>query len=587
MKLEKRLMVKFLAGVFFLAFFLAASFVTFYYFASLLKEEQRSDLFPEEILQRMVAATDMQQGKPVLPPSWEKKLKRRNEWVQILNKDGVEVFHYNTPDSIPKHYTPSQLVHYIRNSESIGYAIHTWYQSINNHTYTWILGRKNKNELLLKIKKHTIHHNQTFTIPHPLLEEVKKRKGWIQIIDKNGAEIYQYRRPKNMPTKYTPGEYVHAKRSGSDLHFTSGRLNGQEVTWIMKEDILPVHEMEQNKIIASLFFASLVLIPLAFWLFSYHFGQKLGSPLLFLMDWLENLSHGIYKEPTRKSGPIKDPQTGQLKKPYVLYQEVFKVVEQLSIRLQEVQTERERLDHTREEWIAGVSHDLKTPLSTIKGYAELYKSPSYQWSQQEMEEYLDLVIHKAEDIQHLIDDLSLTFRIKNNALPLELTYLDMKEFLRLLVADVLNTIATEEVNIHLELPHDTTVMYPIDPQWFKRALMNLITNAIFHNDPNTPITVKLQETTSSTPNTTSALKIELIDQGCGMDEQTVSRLFQRYYQGTRTKRSKRGTGLGMAIAKQLIELHGGKIEIRSQVNRGTHVTITLPPKRKETPEIVT
>lgn len=579
MKLETRLMIKFLTGVCFLALLLTGSLILIYSFAYTLREEKHRTVTPEDLIKKVVSATKINEGKLDLNPQMKRQLTQRDEWVQILDESGREVFRYNTPNGIPHVFSPSELVLYKQHVEQVGTDIHTWYQTVNGKEYTWILGRKNPYALLQQIKRQTRSKDGYIFIPPRLLSEVRQRGGWIQILDHQGKEIYQYARPQDAKKRYSLGEFARISQRGSSFRFLTGELQGQHVTLVYHPAEVESGE-ERTESINRLFFFCAVLSAVGiFALFAYRFGKRLGEPLLFMMDWLRNLSNGVYRMPSRQSD-VKFPHSGKSKKTFALYQEVIQALEQLTDRLKEVEEKRKQLEQSREEWLAGVTHDLKTPLSAIKGYADLYMSPGYQWSEQEMEDYLQLVVRKTEYIQQLIDDMSLTFRIKNHALPLQLTACDMKEMIRLTAAEVISESCVENPLIRLDLPADTTVMYPIDAKWFKRALVNLLMNAWIHNPPDTEITIQLEIEKPSIQHDYPALRIVIADNGKGMDEKTLASLFDRYYRGTDTDGPPNGTGLGMAIAKQLIELHHGNISVSSKLHHGTTITIRLPARNK-------
>jgi len=122
------------------------------------------------------------------------------------------------------------------------------------------------------------------------------------------------------------------------------------------------------------------------------------------------------------------------------------------------------------------------------------------------------------------------------------------------------------------------IIYPLDEKWMTRALENLLTNSSLHNPIGTTISVCLQLIPEKNAQY-SGVYITITDNGKGMDEGTVARLFERYYRGTNTTDYQvKGSGLGTAIAKQLIEAHDGHIYVDSEIGRGTTIIIKLPSK---------
>jgi|GEM_PF-1324430 len=125
-----------------------------------------------------------------------------------------------------------------------------------------------------------------------------------------------------------------------------------------------------------------------------------------------------------------------------------------------------------------------------------------------------------------------------------------------------------DIQIDTDSKANSEIIYCFDETLLKRALNNLIYNALIHNPADTEIHVALQAG--------NKISITIEDNGNGMSAEEVDKLFQRYYRGTNTEEKAEGTGLGMAIAKQIIEIHDGEIHVESQKNAGTMITITFP-----------
>ncbi|QEY89792.1 sensor histidine kinase [Bacillus amyloliquefaciens] len=148
------------------------------------------------------------------------------------------------------------------------------------------------------------------------------------------------------------------------------------------------------------------------------YGKKLGAPLLFIVSWIENLSKEKYEEPYDwkfHSSKYRHNKSG-----YKTYQELMQALSELTSTLQRNKAERELLEKTREEWMAGVSHDLKTPLSVIKGYTVLLSSNEYEWENQQVRDFSLIMEERVEYMEKLIEDFNLTFQLKNESLPIHL-----------------------------------------------------------------------------------------------------------------------------------------------------------------------
>ncbi|MBY7141934.1 HAMP domain-containing histidine kinase [Virgibacillus sp. NKC19-3] len=305
------------------------------------------------------------------------------------------------------------------------------------------------------------------------------------------------------------------------------------------------------------------------------FGKILGGPLLHMLTWLQVMAQGSYNEPKDSQGkPGSQNKRGELKKTFRIYKEVIAAFQQLANILKQNEQERRKLEQTREEWMTGISHDLKTPLSTMKGYAELLASPKHNWNEEEIHSFAEIIKERIDYTEELLSDFNLTFRLKNDALPLEKEEIDIVELTRIAVIDVENSLESREYNISFSTDTDE-LYYPTDRKLFKRALDNLLTNAITHNPQGTFINITVKKLEKNIGNQSGGLQIKIEDNGNGMDAETQNRLFDRYYRGRDTNCHYKGTGLGMAISKQVIHAHGGDISLFSAVGKGTVLKISL------------
>ena len=137
------------------------------------------------------------------------------------------------------------------------------------------------------------------------------------------------------------------------------------------------------------------------------------------------------------------------------------------------------------------------------------------------------------------------------------------------VIDIVNDPAFSDRDITFE-SNTPELIARIDPDLFRRAVQNLMINALTHNPENTKVKITVTVTAEN------RILISVQDNGAGISETDQAELFERYYRGTNTKEKPEGSGLGLAIAKQIVTLHGGNIIVKSRVNAGTEFIISLP-----------
>lgn len=293
-------------------------------------------------------------------------------------------------------------------------------------------------------------------------------------------------------------------------------------------------------------------------LFSLLMGRRFGRPLLYFLRRIERLAKNDYSDVDDKR--LHASKTGKLKKRYKIYEDVDNSLTLLTHNLIENEEKIRTTEKLREDWITGLSHDLKTPLSAVLGYSAMLGS-SHEWTKAELIKFAGVIEDKAQYMDGLINDLTYTYQLKNQAVVLNLVETELNQF----VTDYLKTSTFEIVTFDKQLE---SVLVLIDPKRFGRILDNVIGNAMTHNSIDTKINVHISSEYDKAV-------IEIKDDGVGMSEETLTNLFNRYYRGTNTTADDAGTGLGLTIAKQLIEAHDGDIYVSSD-SEGTVIKITLP-----------
>ncbi|WP_124728264.1 sensor histidine kinase [Staphylospora marina] len=531
---------------------------------------------PRDLLVEAVERTDLRSGAPEVDPRVLAKLDRRGGWLQILGPDGRQVFARGKPPDWPDRYAVWELKTWQDRSHETGWHLYTWHSSRDGKPYTWVMGLPLDDvRLLREIRRQSRWQDGRLTVPEPLLDRVEKSGGWLQVLDENGQELFSHLRPSGERVFHSPGSFIERYRHGTSFIHGVEEKDGKRMVFLLGnnarmqtepgQSVLADYRFNQlQEFVLRIFPVILLVVILAVALL---FGRSMGFPVLHMMDWLTALSNGVYREPVNRKGAARsrNPRTGKLRRPYRMFREVFAALQRLTDTLRENAERRRKLEETREEWLAGISHDLKTPLSSVKGYAALLAEESYEWDPAEMRRHARVILDKASHMEKLIEDLNLTFRLKNDALPLDMKETDTVELVRRAVVSLANHPRASEFDIRFEAP-DEPVPFSVDSRWFLRMLDNLLTNALLHNPPGTVIRVSVSAGNGGTP------LIVIEDNGRGMDRETVSRLFDRYFRGTSTA-DREGTGLGMAIARSLARAHGGDIQVDSEPGRGTRLTI--------------
>jgi len=316
---------------------------------------------------------------------------------------------------------------------------------------------------------------------------------------------------------------------------------------------------------------------LVLWIFGFStlaciavFGWYFGGPLGFIMSWIHQLSQENYKQPVGLSKIYT--RKGKLRMRYMLYQEVLQHLQSLSGKLKAAEAEREKVEQAKQEWIAGISHDLKTPLTYITGYSTLLLNQQYDWSKDEAHSFIQEIADKGMHMEELIQDLSLVIRLNNTdgQLPLHKTNQDIVDFTRRIVANISNNPQANDYILHF-ITDTSIINIDFDTKFMQRILQNILMNSIIHNPSNTNIYTQIFDRVEH-------VEIHIVDNGVGMSQHMMENIFQQYYRGTTTDSSSEGTGLGMAIVYKLVQAHNGTISVQSESSNGTMFIITLPKK---------
>lgn len=421
---------------------------------------------------------------------------------------------------------------------------------------------KNSPETFVRnFEKYMYDDNGILALSEEGSELLQESGAWIQVLNDYGEEISNINSPSDAPKKYTPFDMVNNYKYEErpyinfmlEKNLSSGHVNVilalpnnniERVTLNFSLDSV----MYQTKIIIII---TLIIDAIIALIFGYLFSRKLTKPISEIITNIDILSKGNYNLYTKEKG---------------IYKAVFENINDLSSTLRENENQRKELESMREEWLANITHDIKTPLASIQGYAEIISDKDYEFTRDEMQEYTEIIYSKSKYIRELVDELNLSTRLKNNALSLNKQNTNLVALLRNVVIDILNDSRYENRNIEFNSNIDV-IEKEVDVMLLKRALTNLIFNAVVHNNESVEVKVEIKKI--------DKINISIKDNGNGINTKDLKHIFDRYYRGTNTGEVHKGSGLGMAISKEIINNHGGEIQINSKLGCGTEILITL------------
>lgn len=291
--------------------------------------------------------------------------------------------------------------------------------------------------------------------------------------------------------------------------------------------------------------ASLVLVSLvASGLMSVFIGRRILTPMLKLSNASKEVAHGNFTVSVSDSSKLEEVQT------------TFRNFNAMVQELNSITT-------LSNDFIANVSHEFKTPLTAVEGYAMLLQDK--ELSDAEREEYLDKILYNTHRLSTLVENILILSKLESGPLPEQYTDFRLDEQLRQAVVILEPEWAKKDLSFDVQL--DEVTFHGCE-SLLSHVWTNLLSNAVKFSAPGQEISLRLLEQTTCVVATVT-------DRGCGMDEATARRSFEKFYQGDTSRRAD-GNGLGLALVKRIVELSDGVIEVDSAPNQGSTFRVVLP-----------
>lgn len=317
-------------------------------------------------------------------------------------------------------------------------------------------------------------------------------------------------------------------------------------------------------LIAPDFFASMAVaiavilvftaLVLSFWIYSSVF-----NPVQELNIAMKNIAEGNLDYQIPAPG---NKQKGEMAELAVNY-------EDMRLRLKESTEEKLQRETQNKELISNISHDLKTPITAIKGYVEgimdgIANTP------EKMDKYIRTIYNKANDMDRLINELSLYSGIDTNRIPYNFHRLNVADYFQDCLEDVGLDLESEDIELSYSNLVSPETMVIADPEQLKRVINNIISNSVKYQDKKPgSIDIRILDEID-------AIRIEIEDNGRGIAQRDLPKIFERFYRTDASRNStKGGSGIGLSIVKKIVEDHGGYIWATSKEGEGTCMHIVL------------
>ncbi|MBU3933953.1 MAG: cell wall metabolism sensor histidine kinase WalK [Candidatus Omnitrophica bacterium] len=319
---------------------------------------------------------------------------------------------------------------------------------------------------------------------------------------------------------------------------------------------LPLSEIEfQLRVIHRIvLFGALVAIVVAF-LVGYFISKSITMPIREMTDTAEKIAQGDF------SKKVKVKSKDELG---VLASSLNKMADELQLKIENLK----RLDRIRTDFVANISHELKTPLTSIKGFIETLEDGALE-DRKNAKKFILIIKKHTEKISNIINDLLTLSELELGKDRIERIDFDLKDLLNETLLGFGHAISVKNHTLDINFKGENFKI-KADKDKLEQVFVNLIDNAIKYTKDGGKIKISLIEQKEQ-------ISIEVVDNGVGIPREHLDRIFERFYRVDKARsRQLGGTGLGLSIVKHIIMLHNGHIDIESEPNHGTKVSITLP-----------
>ena len=316
-----------------------------------------------------------------------------------------------------------------------------------------------------------------------------------------------------------------------------GLKNNNQYTFIYSnlEDISDFTLIIKQQLMYVCFLGIFVAVTISIFL-----STKLTDPIAEITKKAKKLGNGDYNVEFKESG--------------------IKEIDELAQTLTQAQKEMAKTDELRRDLMANVSHDLKTPLTMIKAYAEMIKDISYK-DRKKMNEHLDIIVDETDRLTVLVNDILDLSKMQSNADTLKLEKFNLAEEIKSIINRYQIIKETEKYTFNVEMPEE--IWIKADKKKINQVIYNLINNAINYTGDDKLVTIRVIKQKRS-------YLVEIIDTGKGIKEEEIPYIWDKYYKSDKKhQRNVVSTGLGLSIVKQILELHDFEYGVKSVLKKGS------------------
>lgn len=332
--------------------------------------------------------------------------------------------------------------------------------------------------------------------------------------------------------------------------------DGSKISLFLMRDASPLNKFVKT-FFPILFGLCLLILVVTNGILTYFMSKSIIKPINRLKKAALSIKNGNLEHSITA---VRKDEIGQLTEDF----------EDMRLQLKESFEIQKQYEENRKELIAHISHDLKTPITSIKGYIEGIRDGVAD-TPEKRARYIQTIYTKSVDMDHLIDELFLFSKLDLGKAPFHFEVVDMKNYLEDYLEELSFDLTKMNVEIDYQNKSNGSYLVTADREKFKRVLSNIVDNSLKYMDKDPK---KLNITLASS---SKAVEIVIADNGPGIPEESLPLIFNQFYRAEQSRNKLTGgSGLGLSIARMIVEEHQGSIHIESKLTEGTKIMIILP-----------
>lgn len=344
-------------------------------------------------------------------------------------------------------------------------------------------------------------------------------------------------------------------------------VGGLMIRLSQTDGVEKVTDLMPKSVLISLWIAFFIILVVIAGVLTRWIGRSVFSPINDLGIAMNQIAEGNFDfrlDPESVNGEVKG---------------LYKNYEEMRLKLKENADEKVEDESKNRELITNISHDLKTPITAIKGYVEGIMDGVAD-SPEKMDKYIKTIYNKANDMDRLINELTIYSKIDNNRIPYSFLRINVSDYFSDCIEDVGVELESKGIELNYTNLVPTDVRIIADPEQLRRVINNIISNSVKYMDKEKEkgiIDIRIL-------NDSDSIRVEIEDNGRGIPAKDLPNIFERFYRTDASRNSsKGGSGIGLSIVKKIVEDHGGYIWATSKENEGTcmHFVIRKYEETKE------